>query len=396
MPDAVPSDDRLWVPQAENVWFRPLCLNRSQGYWMNLLKVRKAGVLSRHRHPQSVHGLVLKGRWHYLEHDWVATEGSYVFEPPGETHTLVVPDDVEEMITFFQVNGIMYYVDPWGRTSDMRTSSPRLTCAVPISKKLASVPTTSTATSAEGKSMGFWPNGCFEGRQVLVTGGTSSIGAAIARAFLSEGARVTVTGVTMEEVNRATAEMPGISAVVLDVRNAGNVAELIGSFEKLDHVVNCAGVIRRGAELEPEVFADVIDINLTGTMRICAAAREKLKDSQGTIVNTASMLSFFGGGLVPGYAASKGGIAQLTKSLAIAYAEDGIRVNAIAPGWIATPLTQALRDDAKRSEAIMARTPLKRWGKPEDLAGGVLYLSSPIASFVTGTVLVIDGGYLIT
>lgn len=83
IPDAMTGDERLWVPQAENVWFRPLCLNRSQGYWMNLLKVRKAGVLSRHRHPQPVHGFVLKGRWHYLEHDWVAEEGGYVFEPPG-------------------------------------------------------------------------------------------------------------------------------------------------------------------------------------------------------------------------------------------------------------------------------------------------------------------------
>jgi quercetin dioxygenase-like cupin family protein len=114
IPQAIPSDERLWVPQAENVWFRPLCLNRSQGYWMNLLRVRRSGVLSRHRHPNAVHGFVLKGRWHYLEHDWVAEEGSYVFEPPGETHTLVVPDGVEEMITYFQVNGIMYYVDPWG------------------------------------------------------------------------------------------------------------------------------------------------------------------------------------------------------------------------------------------------------------------------------------------
>ena len=114
VPDAIPMDERIWVPQGENVWFRPLCLNRSAGYWMNLLRVRKSGVLSRHRHPQPVHGLVLKGRWHYLEHDWVAEEGGYVFEPPGETHTLVVPDDVEEMITFFQVNGVMVYVDPWG------------------------------------------------------------------------------------------------------------------------------------------------------------------------------------------------------------------------------------------------------------------------------------------
>jgi quercetin dioxygenase-like cupin family protein len=114
VPHAVPTDERVWVPQAENVWFRPLCLNASQGYWTNLLRVRKSGVLSRHRHPQAVHGLVLKGRWRYLEHDWIATEGSYVFEPPGETHTLYVPEDVEEMITFFQVNGVMYYTDPDG------------------------------------------------------------------------------------------------------------------------------------------------------------------------------------------------------------------------------------------------------------------------------------------
>ncbi|CAG9222499.1 Cupin [Paraburkholderia tropica] len=114
VPFAIPDDERVWVPQAENVSFRPLCLNASQGYWMNLLRVRKSGVLSRHRHPQSVHGMVLKGRWKYLEHDWTATEGSYVYEPPGETHTLYVPDDVEEMITYFQVNGVMFYCDPYG------------------------------------------------------------------------------------------------------------------------------------------------------------------------------------------------------------------------------------------------------------------------------------------
>ncbi|QFT83665.1 ChrR Cupin-like domain protein [Halomonas sp. THAF12] len=115
VPQAIPEDERVWVPQAENVDFRPLCLNASQGYWVNLLRVRKSGVLSRHRHPNPVHGVVLKGRWRYLEHDWVAEEGSYVYEPPGETHTLVVDEDVEEMITLFQVNGVMYYVDPWGK-----------------------------------------------------------------------------------------------------------------------------------------------------------------------------------------------------------------------------------------------------------------------------------------
>lgn len=155
-------------------------------------------------------------------------------------------------------------------------------------------------------------------------------------------------------------------------------------------------MIRRHEELEPDVFADVVDINLNGSMRMCAAARPLLAKTNGTIVNTASMLTFFGGGLVPAYSASKGGIGQMTKSLGIAYAPDGIRVNAIAPGWIATPLTQALQNDAVRSEPILARTPLNRWGTPDDLVGGVAYLSSPLSSFVTGAILVIDGGYLVT
>ena len=111
----IPDDERVWVPQMENVWFRPLCLNTVQGYWVNLLRVRRAGVLSRHRHPAPVHGFVLRGSWYYLEHDWVAREGSYVFEPPGETHTLVVPEDVDEMITLFHITGVMIYVDPYGK-----------------------------------------------------------------------------------------------------------------------------------------------------------------------------------------------------------------------------------------------------------------------------------------
>lgn len=114
---AVPEDERVWVLQAPNVWFRPLMLNTVNGQWCNLLRVRRAGVLSRHRHPAPVHGYVLKGSWRYLEHDWVATEGSYVFEPPGETHTLVVDADVPEMITFFNISGCMYYVDEQDRNT---------------------------------------------------------------------------------------------------------------------------------------------------------------------------------------------------------------------------------------------------------------------------------------
>ena len=111
---AVPDDERVWVPQAENVWFRPLCLSTRQGYWVNLLRVRKSGILSRHRHPAPVHGYVLEGKWKYLEHDWIATPGSYVFEPPGETHTLTVPADVPQMITLFHITGAMIYVDQAG------------------------------------------------------------------------------------------------------------------------------------------------------------------------------------------------------------------------------------------------------------------------------------------
>ena len=235
-------------------------------------------------------------------------------------------------------------------------------------------------------------------RKILVTGGSSGIGAAIAQVFASNGDHVIATGATKEEVERAQvqSESTAISFQELDVRDGSAVQACIDEIDSLDVLVNCAGVIRRNAEHEPEVFTDVIDINLNGSMRVCTAAREKLKQRKGCIINTASMLSFFGGGLVPGYSASKGGIAQLTKSLAIAYAPDGIRVNAVAPGWIATQLTQALQEDYQRSEAILSRTPLGRWGEPADVAGPVLFLASDAARFVTGVVLPVDGGYLIT
>jgi quercetin dioxygenase-like cupin family protein len=112
---AIPDDERVWVPQAEGVWFRPLLLNTVNGGWCNLLRVRRAGVLSRHRHPMLVVGYVIRGRWKYVEHDWTAEEGSFVFEPPGEVHTLTVPADCPEMITFFNIQGAMIYVDDQNR-----------------------------------------------------------------------------------------------------------------------------------------------------------------------------------------------------------------------------------------------------------------------------------------
>lgn len=112
---AIPDDERLWVPQAPNVWFRPLLFNLSNGYWINLLRIRRSGVLNKHLHPAPVFGYVIQGSWRYLEHDWVARQGGFVYEPPGEVHTLVVDGESDEMITLFHVQGALIYVDDTGR-----------------------------------------------------------------------------------------------------------------------------------------------------------------------------------------------------------------------------------------------------------------------------------------
>jgi NAD(P)-dependent dehydrogenase (short-subunit alcohol dehydrogenase family) len=231
-------------------------------------------------------------------------------------------------------------------------------------------------------------------KQALITGGARGIGFGIAEAMLAAGYGVTVTGLTAEEV-AAVPKRENLQAEVLDVTSDAAVAACIGRRSRLDALVNCAGIILRdGKEFTIEGFQQVIDVNLTGTMRMCLAARPLLEKQGGAIVNTASVWSFFGSGLAPAYTASKGGVAQLTKALAVAWAP-GIRVNAVAPGWIETELTKPAQADQARSDAIIARTPQARWGRPEDIGGAVVFLCSDAAAFITGTVLPVDGGYMV-
>jgi NAD(P)-dependent dehydrogenase (short-subunit alcohol dehydrogenase family) len=227
----------------------------------------------------------------------------------------------------------------------------------------------------------------------IITGGTTGIGFGIAIAMVEAGYHVTVTGITDEQV-AAVATSERLSAVKLDVTSAASVAAVLAPYDQLAALINCAGmIVRNYGEYDIETFQKVIDVNLTGTMRMCVAARPKLAAARGAIVNTASMLSFFGGAAVPAYTASKGGVAQLTKALAGAWAAEGIRVNAIAPGWIATELTKGLVEDEDRSAAILSRTPMQRWGQPGDVAGAAVFLCSEAARFITGAILPVDGGY---
>jgi NAD(P)-dependent dehydrogenase (short-subunit alcohol dehydrogenase family) len=204
----------------------------------------------------------------------------------------------------------------------------------------------------------------FTGRSVLITGGTGGIGRAIAEAFSLAGANVIAAGLASNETLPSPARIK-----ILDITDKAAVDELIGGIPELDIVVNAAGIIRRDEEFDLEVFAQVLDVNLTGAMRVCMAAHPKLAKSAGSIVNIASMLSFFGGARVPAYSASKGGMVQLTRSLAIAWVKDRIRVNAVAPGWISTPLTRALQYDASSSAQLIARTPGRTLGSTRGSRG---------------------------
>lgn len=237
----------------------------------------------------------------------------------------------------------------------------------------------------------------YAGKVIVVTGGTSGIGLAIAQGFARLGGDVIALGSSSSKIAEAGAakENKGIRFERVDVRDPAAIRTLIGGLARLDVLVNAAGIARPEAEFEDATFLEVLDINLVSQMRFAMAARPLLAQSGGSIINIASMLSYVTDPVVPAYGASKTGVLGLTRHLAHAFGPEGIRVNAISPGYHKTDMTRALWDDPEPAAKIASRSALKRWGTVDDLVGTALFLASPAASFVTGADLPVDGGFVV-
>jgi NAD(P)-dependent dehydrogenase (short-subunit alcohol dehydrogenase family) len=231
----------------------------------------------------------------------------------------------------------------------------------------------------------------FSGAHVVVIGASrGGIGSAIARSFQDAGAVVEITGV---EADCIPDDASRFVYTQLDVTDTDAVRNFASTRTQIDVLVNCAAITRRGEEMAPEFFSHVLDVNLTGTLRCAEAFHGALSAAKGQVINIASMYARFGSPRNPAYGASKAAVEQLTKSLATAWADDDIRVNAIAPGFIVTDQSARARQDPAFTAAIEARTPLARWGQPDDIVGAALFLASDAAVFVTGACLPVDGGY---
>ena len=236
------------------------------------------------------------------------------------------------------------------------------------------------------------------GHRVLVVGGAGDIGGAIAQAFLDAGCEVTATGVDRAALDStALLPQPRLVLEALDVTDDAQIAGFVAGIDRLDTLVNCAGILARFKEYELDTFQRVLDVNLTGTFRLCKACHALLaanREAGGSIVNIASMNAFVALPWIPAYCASKAGVVMLTKSLALAWAKEGIRVNALAPGYVETAINAEGRTDRAHYDRITSRIPQGRWGQPADIAGSAVFLASPAARYITGTVLAVDGGFL--
>jgi NAD(P)-dependent dehydrogenase (short-subunit alcohol dehydrogenase family) len=233
------------------------------------------------------------------------------------------------------------------------------------------------------------------GFHAVVIGGAGDIGAAISNQFCDLGATVTATGANETDLARTLLKSrTGLTLASLDVTNDDAVTAFSRQHERVDALINCAGILARDKEFEIETFMKVLDVNLTGTFRTCMAFRPLLAERGGSIVNIASMNATLALPRIPAYCASKGGVVMLTKALALKWAEEGIRVNAVAPGYIETAINAAGRTDLAHYQRIADRTAFKRWGQPEDIAGAVAFLCMPASQYATGTVVAVDGGFL--
>lgn len=227
-------------------------------------------------------------------------------------------------------------------------------------------------------------------KTAIITGGGTGIGLATSRHLLGQGWRVIAGGIDHED------DLPeGLEFHRTDVTSAEDLAALMARADQIDALVNCAGIIRQMREWQAEEFNAVLNVNLTASLAAATAAREKLVASGGSIVNLASMWSWFGSARSPAYAASKGAIVALTRSIAVAWGPEGVRCNAIAPGWINTRMGAGAKNDPAREPGITARIPLGRWGEPDEIAEVIGFLVSPAARYVNGALLPVDGGYSI-
>jgi NAD(P)-dependent dehydrogenase (short-subunit alcohol dehydrogenase family) len=244
-----------------------------------------------------------------------------------------------------------------------------------------------------------------DGKVAVVTGGTSGIGRALSLGLADAGADVIATARRQLQVDETANEIEARGRKTLrvasDVGDRASLETLCGvvmdRFGKVDILVNCAGIIKRrpSIDLPEEEWTNILNVNLTGTLRACQVfGRPMLESGYGRIINIASLNSFVALSEVAAYAASKAGVASLTRSLAVEWSKKGVTVNAVAPGVFRTDLNAQLLDSTPRGQELLMRTPMGRFGKTEELVGAVVYLASDSASFVTGQILVVDGGFL--
>lgn len=223
----------------------------------------------------------------------------------------------------------------------------------------------------------------------LVTGGGTGIGLATVALLAGRGWRVIAAGLERDDSFPAEATF-----VDCDVTDRASVARIVEGVDLLSGVVTCAGTIRFADEWDPAVFEKVMSVNVTGVLATVTAAAPALERGKGSVVNVASMWSWFGNPAAPAYGTSKGAVAALTRSLAVTWGARGIRVNAVAPGWVATRISQGARDDPVRRARIDARIPLGRWAEPAEIASVIAFLLSDEAAYVHGAIVPVDGGYL--